>query len=133
MENARSDSAWSWNWLRLLMLAAALAWTMFLFWGLVAPAETVRQFPFRIWDKAAHFLLFFPFGILWLAALALRPAFGLLVVAAGWGIGALTEVLQNEMTKGRHGELWDFVADAGAVLFAWALYYLIVRLRRRTR
>ena len=130
MEAARVDTPRSWNWLRVLILLAALAWTVFLFWGLVAPAETVRQFPLKIWDKAAHFLLFFPFGILWLAALSPRPLYGLGIVAAGLLVGGLTEVLQNRMTNGRHGDLWDFMADALAVAVAWGLYCFAVFLRR---
>ncbi len=109
---------------------AAVAWTLFLLWGLMAPADSVRRLPIHIWDKAAHFLLFFPFGILWLFALSLGALPGLSVVAAGLALGGLTEIMQNRLTQGRHGDVADFAADALAVISAWVVYAVFLRLRR---
>jgi VanZ family protein len=69
------------------------------------------------WDKAQHTLGFL--ALAWLAAVSgehwRRITLGLLA----WG--ALIEGLQS-LTTWRHGDAWDWLADAVGVALAWVLY-----------
>lgn len=75
-------------------------------------------------DKAAHVALFAVFVVLLGRALVQQGVGQALskAMVLGLAYGLLTELLQEWMGQGRHGDVWDLLADgAGVILGAvWA-------------
>lgn len=102
----------------------AIAWTLFIIGGCLAPARTIPEVGGPLADKWTHFVMFSLFVFLWLCT---RPGWngrrfaGLLLLAAAFG--ATIELLQGWLVfLGRSMELLDWVADLigaslGLVLF----------------
>lgn len=113
-------------------LLLALAWFAAGLYALFFKPDNGTPPPFAHFDKVAHFGLFF--GQFWLLAKLFfsrnRPLSHktLFVVALLWALSS--EVLQATLAVGRHGDVWDGVADAaGAACALW----LAVRLQHHRR
>ena len=99
------------------------------------PPEQLARAP-RVWDKLAHFLIYFGLALLLGTAMMLtfpqRRTIPLWVLAVGFSYGAVDEVLQPFVR--RSADLHDWVADAlgvwVAVLILWAIQkWLVPKLR----
>lgn len=105
------------------------------------PGPVIAELEFDVWDKAAHFIVYFPIGIgLWLLVRGesrlSRPA-ATIVLALGCGalLGALDELHQG-FVPGRFCSSSDVVADMLGVIFgalsARQLGNLVSRWRSKT-
>ena len=92
-------------------------------------------------DKIIHFIMFFPFPILAAFALNLRPrSYGkvflevILLFLCGMAIAAATEIAQGFIAY-RDRSIWDWVADASALVCSSliVLTVLLLQVRRRCR
>jgi VanZ family protein len=103
------------RWFRSGCLAAAFFMAAMLFVG----AETAAEIPLfpPPFDKAAHFGYFLAMGLLAFAGLGAR--FWWTAIPVLIAIGAADELHQLTV-PGRHGSVWDFVADAvGVAVAVW--------------
>ena len=112
------------------------------FWGSVVAVVTLSLTPvahlppqvFDVWDKAQHALGFARLTVLGLWAYPARP--WALVAALLW-LGAGIEWAQ-EATGWRHGDAWDWLADAVGIAVAAGIHRAVRRpsapaaARRRT-
>lgn len=116
-----------------------MAWLRVICWTLTAvywagifvlthlPAPVVRRMVPNVWDKLAHFLMYFLLAALLGAALVLtfprRRSIPLWVLLIGFLYGAMDELLQPFVR--RDATLLDWVADAlgvwAAVMLLWVL------------
>ncbi len=91
-----------------------------------------------VWDKAAHFLAYAVFAMLWLRALhgTVAPPFrsGPVVVAVACAVlyGATDEIHQS-FVPGRDASLLDLLADALGAIFGVAILVLTMSRRGRMR
>ena len=79
-------------------------------------------------DKAAHFVLYGVMGaaLAWGRRMAGAPARHWILLAAGWGYGALDEWHQS-FVPGRTPEPADFAADVLGVTVGYALFLFLAR------
>ena len=88
-------------------------------------------------DKIAHFTMFFILSILvWLGmkitnykAVKIPKYSILLVILILLLYGGITELAQNILTKTRHTEFLDFLADCAGIL-AGLFFYLLIKRRK---
>ena len=113
------------------------AWVLTaMYWGVIfalthMPPEQLAGAP-RIWDKLAHFLIYFLLALLLGSAMMLtfprRRTIPLWVLVVGFVYGVLDELLQPFVR--REATLLDWVADAlgvwTAVLLLWVLQRLLI-------
>ena len=96
------------------------------------PPPVVRRIVPNVWDKLAHFVMYFLLAALLGAALVLtfprRRGIPLWVLVIGFAYGAIDELLQPFIR--RDASVLDWVADAlgvwAAVLLLWALQRFVV-------
>jgi VanZ family protein len=92
------------------------------------PPEQIARAP-RVWDKLAHFLIYFGFALLLGSAMMLtfpkRRTIPLWVLAIGFSYGAIDEVLQPFVR--RTADLHDWVADALGVWLAVLILWMLQR------
>jgi VanZ family protein len=106
------------------------------YWGVIfalthMPPEQLAGAP-RIWDKLAHFLIYFLLAVLLGSAMMLsfpqRRSIPLWVLVVGFTYGIVDELLQPFVR--REATLLDWVADALgvwlAVLLLWALQRMLI-------
>ena len=103
-----------------------------MFYVLFIPASEIPDQPFlKIphFDKIVHFLLFFI-----LCILMFRPVKTLTLNYYFWAplatlvFAAVLEFLQQKITKSRHSDIYDFVANTSGLLTATIVYrYFISR------
>ncbi len=104
-------------WVRLALRAAFLLALVIVFIVALLPSpEVVQAFPQQ--DKLGHFVVFMALGIAGLLAWPNRPL-AICVVLLAYGMAM--EVAQS-MTETRHGDPWDWVADAVGVAAALMLH-----------
>lgn len=107
----------------LLRTVFALALLIVLLLALAPTPDTVQVIDQQ--DKLGHFLVFLVLGLLGLAA---WPKHTRAVIVALLSYGLLMELAQS-FTDHRHGDPWDWLADAIGVASAW----LISRMRAQVR
>ena len=114
-------------WLRRTCWALTAVYWAGIFVMTHLPPATLRQHAPRMWDKLAHFLIYFFLAALLGGTLVLtiprRRSIPLWVLLIGFAYGAVDELLQPFVR--RDATLLDWVADAlgvwVAVLLLWAL------------
>jgi len=106
-----------------LRIAFALALAIIFLLALTPTPDTAQVIEQQ--DKFGHFFVFLLLGLLGLAAWPQRPY---TVIVALLSYGLLMELAQS-LTDHRHGDPWDWIADALGVASAW----LIARLRAKVR
>lgn len=94
--------------------------TVVSFWDWLAPDKIVHIFIFGI----QAFLLFHAFRVQFLPPKQ-RSVYVLVIVVLTTLFSLLTEVLQTYVFIGRHGNVYDFIADTVGVLFGFMAYYLL--------
>lgn len=116
----------------------ALLWALGIMLLTLMPASDVPRWPWAAQvhlDKFVHAFLFGVQAVLLGLAIATRrtwrspaqPFFLVLLIALLFG--ALIEVLQENMDIGRHGDVWDLMADGAGAL----LGYSFLRWRQRVK
>lgn len=116
----------------------ALLWAVAILVLTLMPSSGVPRWPWAAQihlDKFVHAVLFGVQGVLLGLALAnvrtwrspAHPFLLALILAILYG--ALIEVLQENMGAGRHGDIWDLVADGAGAL----LGYGFLRWRQRVK
>src|SRR5688500_9912754 len=120
-----------------------MVWLQRVAWGLTAvywgvifalthmPPEQLAGAP-RIWDKLAHFMIYFLLAVLLGSAMMLtfpqRRLIPLWVLVVGFAYGVVDELLQPFVR--REATLLDWVADAlgvwAAVLLLWVLQRMLI-------
>jgi VanZ family protein len=79
-------------------------------------------------DKYVHFIFYFVFVILWISysrskKLSPKTNFMILFLAIGYGI--LMEIFQGTLTKDRHADIIDIIANSTGALFGSLFMNLI--------
>lgn len=93
--------------------------------ALLAPAQSMPSTWFEGWDKVQHLLAF---AVLTVLGLLAYPARRLAVPAGLILYGALVEIAQH-LSGVRHGDPWDWLADAAGVLLGILLLQCFQRFR----
>lgn len=98
-------------------------WTMLILVALSLPGSSLPNASLLVYDKAAHFILFFVLTLLWLAA-TYRGSMG-----RAWGVLALilvfsgvSEVYQSWLPFERSADVIDAAADAVGALAGFLLW-----------
>ena len=103
----------------------AVFWTLSILTVLLIPGKHLPSSGVGF-DKVAHFVIFSGFSGLWMVALGdkLRgAAFYVFVLGISYGIA--TEIAQELLPGGRHGDLWDATANTAGILigiFAFVIW-----------
>ena len=119
-------------WLRRISWLLVAAYWAAIFVMTHLPPPVVRRMVPNVWDKLAHFLMYFLLAALLGAALVLtfprRRGLPLWVLVIGFAYGAVDELLQPFVR--REATLLDWVADAlgvwAAVVLLWGLQRWVV-------
>lgn len=90
------------------------------FWDWLSPDKIVHIFIFGI----QAFLLFHAFRVQFLPTKQ-RLVYVSVISGSVILFALLTEVLQTYVFIGRHGNVYDFIADAVGVFFGFMAYYLL--------
>ena len=108
----------------------ALLWMLAVVAACTVPGSSLPSTSLLEYDKLIHFLIFVPFGWLWMAALRMPVQRRTWLVLGGGALFAvLTELYQSLLPFQRHPDPYDALADTlGAC--AGVLFY---RLRPRSR
>jgi VanZ family protein len=123
-------------WLRRACWALTAAYWAGIFVMTHLPPPVVRRMVPNVWDKLAHFLIYFLLAALLGAALVLtfprRRSIPLWVLVIGFAYGVVDELLQPFVR--REASLLDWVADAlgvwAGVLLLWGLQRFVIRAPR---
>lgn len=103
----------------------AILWTLAILAACSLPGNELPKINFDLFepDKIAHFILFFLFGLLWMAAIPEnKKGRRLLIIGGGILYAILTEVYQDVLPLGRTADPMDSVANIIGLLVALAVY-----------
>ena len=121
------------RWLRRTAWVTAAVYWVGIFVLTHLPPEKIARMP-RVWDKAAHFLVFFGLAAVLGTAMLLtwptRRTVPLWVLAISLVYGAVDEVLQPLMR--REASVRDWLADAVGIIPGVLLIVLVQRMLFRT-
>ena len=93
---------------------------------LLIPSYAVRK-AFDFYDKAQHCLVFTALTVMGMVAFPLR----LKAVCLGICVyGGVMEVLQSLLTKTRHGDVVDWVADVIGIVLGFSVYWVLIKFRK---
>ena len=111
-----------------------LLWLVIICYALFIPAGDLPIKPFiKIphFDKMVHFGLFFVFCLFLLRPLKrLHFKYYLLAPLISILLSALLEISQHVLSKSRHSDIKDFIANSLGVLAAVVFFYLFVSNRK---
>ena len=97
----------------------AVIWTLLTLWLSVTAARNIQKlivFEWLSWDKAAHFLMYFIFSVLWCGGLSNIRSIKIFVIIFSVSFGALMEIIQFYSSNGRTFEWDDIFANTLGVL-----------------
>lgn len=113
-----------------LWLFLAIVWTLIVYYSCLTPSSGLPRFP-KYFDKVAHFSFHFGITLSWFLYFnslkssvslkkALQKAFLLSL-----SIGVFIEFLQESLTKTRHADVFDVLANTTGALAVYAIVSLI--------
>lgn len=103
----------------------AILWTVAILAACSLPGNELPKINFDLFepDKIAHFILFFFFGLLWLAAIPEgKKGRLLIIIISGILYAILTEIYQSALPLGRTADPMDSVANIIGLFAAIAIY-----------
>ena len=103
----------------------AICWTLAILAACSLPGNELPKLDFDLFepDKIAHFILFFLFGFLWLAATpAEKKGRRILIAVLGTLYAILTEFYQSALPLGRTADPMDSVANLIGLFTAMGSY-----------
>ncbi|MBK7503016.1 MAG: VanZ family protein [Polaromonas sp.] len=91
---------------------------------LLIPSYAVPK-AFDFYDKAQHCLVFTALTVMGMVAFPLRLKAVCLACCM-----AVMEVLQSLLTKTRHGDVVDWVADIIGIVLGFSVYWVLIKFRK---
>jgi VanZ family protein len=107
-----------------------ILWLALICYGLFIPAKELPLRPFLNiphFDKMVHFSLFFGLCILLFNPFKkINLKYYFFAPATSLFLGAILELSQHFISRSRHTDLYDFIANSAGILAALVFYYLFV-------